>query len=278
MPSLTAQSVLEMRFISYATPLELARRWLQSDKKSEQDQARELLEGLFDDFPHSLEIGQQLALAHIEKGEEDQAKTVLKKLSRLCRNPNEEVLSRMGRIYRDQGDRYVEYPEIGGEETSPPEALRYYRLALEQYTNAYRIRFGHYPGINVATLHLMMAALIDEESQRDRHLQTSRNTAKKLLAERENWPLEMVDDPIWHSATAGEANLLLHHWAAAAGCYHAARQHSEFRPFHRVSMRKQALRIVFCHQQLDVASLGAFDNLENVFPPVEAVEGAAIDS
>jgi hypothetical protein len=268
----TAESVLGMRFISYTTPLALARNWSQSGDKALQSEARKLLEGLFERFPHSLEIGQQLALAYLENRQEAEAKAVLDKLSLMCRNPNEEVLSRAGRLYRDQGDRYVKYPEIGGLVESPPEALSYYRLALEDYTKAYRVRNGHYPGINVATLHLLIAAFETNATNRAGQLQCSQTIAQKLLDRWADWPLETDDDPVWHAATAGEANLLLNRWDAAAECYFAAQQHARFKSFHRGSMRKQVLRILYCHRRLGANDLGPFGNLADVLPETKPEE------
>jgi hypothetical protein len=269
---LAAQDVLATKFVSYATPLEVARRWSQSNDQAERLQARELLRGLFKRFPHSIEIGQQLALAELEAGGEKEAITVLHDIQLLCRNPHEEVLSRCGRVYRDQGDRYVSYPEvpgapevrIGGTAEIPAEARRYYLLALREYTKAYQIRFGHYPGVNVATLHLLIAALDAGGAECDSHLKDCRDTARRLLDHKADWPREHDDDPIWHAASAGELHLLLKEWDTACECYRAAQQHQRFQRFHRTTMLRQVVRIVYGHKRLGVASLGPFDDLAKV--------------
>jgi hypothetical protein len=163
------------------------------------------------------------------------------------------VLSRCGRVYRDQGDRYVSYPEvpgapevrIGGAAEIPAEARRYYLLALREYAKAYQIRFGHYPGVNVATLHLLVAALDFSGAERDAHLKDCRATAQKLLDHKADWPREHDDDPIWHAASAGELHLLLQNWQTAYECYRAAQQHERFQAFHRTTMLKQVVRIIY---------------------------------
>jgi hypothetical protein len=268
MPQLTAKNVLDMRFISYAAPLELARRWSLSEESSHRSEARVLLEGLFHRFPRSLEIAQQLALAYLEEDRQESAQLILDQIALLCRNPHEEVLSRGGRLYRDHGDRYVKYPEIGGHMESPPNAVHYYRLALNEYNKAYQIRFGHYPGINVATLHLLIAALVADEAQRNAHLRHSWSIVQKLLERRATWPHERKDDPIWHWATEGEARLLLKEWDDAAACYRAARQHPQFQAFHGNSMRKQAIRIIYCYRRLGKMNLGPFEDFDEMFPAV----------
>lgn len=273
MPTPTAKSVLDMRFISYATPLALARKWARSDEPRDREQALELLKGLFARFPHSLEIGQELALAYMQSGEHGTARSILDQLQLLCRSPNEEVLARRGRDYRDKGDSYVRYPEyvgppkvrIGGATEIADEALRYYRLALQEYEKAYQIRFGHYPGVNVATLHLLLAAFETDDTQRAKHLDASKTLAQRLLARKAEWPHEHDDDGVWHAASAGELHLLLREWQAAEDSYRTAWRHAKCQEFHCQSMLKQVIRIVYCYQRLGVGSLGAFDDLSQLF-------------
>ncbi|MFO7901595.1 MAG: tetratricopeptide repeat-containing protein, partial [Pirellulaceae bacterium] len=205
----TAEDVLEMSFISYSTPLDLARRWLQSGDRDERQEAKKLLEGLIGRYPHSLDIGQHLALCYLESEEEERARRILERMSLLSRNPNEEILARGGRVYRDQGDRYVKWQDDDSDRNAELQALRLYRQALQEYEKAYLVRSGHYPGINVATLHLLIAAIEPDEGQQTSHLEESKKVAHELLNDRAKWPSEYPDDPVWHAATQGEARLLL---------------------------------------------------------------------
>jgi hypothetical protein len=176
-------------------------------------------------------------------------------------------------VYRDKGDSFVTYPiyaeppeiSIGGATENASEALRYYRLALAEYGAAYKIRFGHYPGVNVATLHLLIAAFSSSNSERASNVGASEPIARNLLSRRGEWPLELRDDPIWHAATEGEINLLLKDWPTRYNCYRAAQTHDEFQPFHRGSMLKQVIRIVYCQKRIGVPSVGAFEDLGMVF-------------
>lgn len=273
----TAQSLLDMRFISYATPLALARRWARSGEPRDREQALDLLKGLFARFPHSIEIGQELALVYLEARDERAARSVLENLQLLCRNPNEEVLARCGRVYRDKGDSYVAYPEFsgpprvrtGGVTDNADEALRYYDLALQEYKKAYQIRFGHYPGVNVATLHLLLTAFETDDAKRASHLDASMAIARRLLARKAEWPSEHDDDVVWHAASAGELHLLLREWQAAEDSYRTAWRHAKCQEFHSHSMLKQVIRILYAHQRLGVGSLGAFGDISQVFPAKE---------
>lgn len=271
---LTAKDILKTRFISYATPLELARRWLQSADPALQREALLLLEGLFEQYAHSLEIGQHLVLAYLECRQYDKVQRKLEEIEQLCRNPNEEVLSRWGRLYREQGDQFVAYPEIGrpNRSESPDDAVRCYRLSLAKYSEAYKIRSGHYPGINRVTLLLLIAAFTADAGERAMALSESEKLAKALLARRAEWPREYDDDSIWHDGTAGEANLLLKEWKEASNSYLAAREHSRHKSFHRTAMRKQAIRILHCHRRLGVTDIGPFDQLDQIFPVCEGEE------
>jgi hypothetical protein len=99
----SVESILATRFVSYIGPLELARRWLQAGDDAKRADATRLLEGLFERFSYSIEIGHQLALAHLATQDKAKAQRVIDQLSCLCRNPHEEVLSRLGRMSRDEG-------------------------------------------------------------------------------------------------------------------------------------------------------------------------------
>ena len=120
-----------------------------------------LLEGLMKRYPHVLAIGQELVLALLECHEEEQAEAVLCQLDRSFTNLDEETQCRWGRLFKDQGDAYVRLPwsDPDGRPADPEMARVFYRKSLERYDQAYRIRSGHYPGINKATLLLILGTL-----------------------------------------------------------------------------------------------------------------------
>ncbi len=125
-----------------------------------------------------------------------------------------------------------------------------YLQALEEYKRGYTVRHGHYPGINQATMLLLLAAVARQRQDEKRsldYLRQAEATADEVLARRyddKGWPTDFADDNIWHPATAGEANLLKRNWSEAASQYAAALAAANLQPFHRQSIGKQARRIL----------------------------------
>ena len=271
----SAADILKLDFVSYHTPLDKARLWTRSGDPQQKEQACLLLEGLHHKYSHALEIGQEWVLALLECGREDEAKRVLERIEPLHRNPNEEILCRWGRLYKDQGDRYVPAIGVADEKQTddPIMAERYYRLALTRYDAAYKIRNGHYPGINKATLLLIVGTLgpgpFGTQQSKDR--QDSAALAQDLLARRRNWPHDLPDDDIWHPATEAEAHLLLQHWEESARLYHIAQAQPNFHPQNQESMRRQVQRILHCFRKIGITNVGPFSDLDAIFP----VEGSA---
>ena len=120
-----------------------------------------LLEGLMKRYPHVLAIGQELVLALLECKDDERAEAVLGQLDRRFTNMDEETLCRWGRLFKDQGDAYVRllWSDPDGRPADPEMARVFYKKSIERYDQAYRIRSGHYPGINKATLLLILGTL-----------------------------------------------------------------------------------------------------------------------
>ena len=149
-------------FPSYHKPLELARSWTRSGIDDDRYKAVALLDGLRQRYPHVLAIGQELVLALEECHEPDRAEQMLKTLEKSFLNLDEEFLCRWGRLFKDRGDEYTPSPwsKPGAPLTNPVLAEAFYRKSFAKYDQAYRIRFGHYPGINKATLLLILGSLL----------------------------------------------------------------------------------------------------------------------
>jgi hypothetical protein len=133
------------------------------------------------------------------------------------------------------------------------------------------LRHGHYPGINQATLLLLLAALARQRKEDTRslnYLRQAEAAADDVLARRAHWPKDFPDDNIWHPATAGEANLLKRNWPEAASQYGAALGAANVRPFHRQSIGKHARRILDALAFLDVRPEPPFDNPDALFGPL----------
>ena len=87
----------------------------------------------------------------------------------------------------------------------------YYRHALELYEQAYRLRKHYYPGINVATLKL----LLDDEKE-------ARDVAKDVLETCYRATPADVVERNWIIATQGEAYLILKEFKLAIAHYRMA--------------------------------------------------------
>jgi hypothetical protein len=247
----------------------MAREWLRSGKRDLKTDSMELLELLYTLFPQTPNLGQELVLAYLECDKEEKASALLARLEKSMRNPSEEMLSRWGRIYKDNGDRYAGLPDAvnGVQTTNSVSAIDYYQHALQWYGRAYRIRNGHYPGINRATLLFMIGCLSYATSQSSGEQYVARATAAahELLDHRTDWPLDQDDDRIWHPATEAEARLLLGEWEAAASLYREALILAGKQGFYSESMRKQVDRILYCFRLLGEAGFGPFDDVDKVF-------------
>ena len=286
--ALPAEVILKMPFPSYHRCLEEAKRLNRSGRDGDRPKAIALLdgpsreegppqqegpprqEGLRQRYPHVLAIGQELALALMECRRYDEAEAVLNDLEKTFMNLDEETLSRWGRLYKDRGDAYVRLPwsEPDG---LPPDldlAELFYRKSLAKYGQAYRIRSGHYPGINKATLLLILGSLrppVPGAAPRP-EVQESAELAGKLLADRPRWPREEPDDEtVWHPATAGEAYLLSREWGLAEQSYREALRGPRLTARAREAMRRQVERIVMCFRNLGVAVGAPLDNPTTFF-------------
>lgn len=267
--TLSIDQLLKTPFPSYHKPLELARSLTRSGKEDDRQKAIALLEGLSRRYPHVLAVGQELVLAVEESHDSDRAEQTLKALEKAFLNLDEEFLCRWGRLFKDRGDEYTELPlsRPSGRPPDPVLAEAFYRKSLTKYEQAYRIRFGHYPGINTATLLLIIGSLAPPPGLPLRpELEQSTELAGKLLAERSKWPNEQPDDlTVWHPATAAEAHLLRREWAEAAYQYREALQSKKVTPHARESMRRQVVRILMCFAKLGVTPAAPFDDPGRIF-------------
>jgi hypothetical protein len=264
------EQILQTPFPSYHRPLELARSLTRSGNEDDRRKAIALLEGLSRRYPHVLAIGQELVLALEECHEPDRAEQLLKSLEKSFLNLDEEFLCRWGRLFKDRGDEYTALPWSmpAGRAPDPVLAEAFYRRSLAKYDQAYRIRFGHYPGVNTATLLLILGSLTPPpaDSSPRRELQESVALAGKLLANRLNWPSDQPDDAtVWHQATAGEAHLLRREWAEAADQYREALRGKNLTPHARDSMLRQIERILMCFRKLAIVPARPFDDPASLF-------------
>jgi hypothetical protein len=283
--TLSLDQILKTAFPSYHKPLELARTMTRSGNEDDRRKAVALLDGLRQRYPHALAIGQELVLALEECHEPDRAEQMLKMLEKSFLNLDEEFLCRWGRLFKDRGDEYTPLPwsKPSGRLPDPVLAEAFYRKSLAKYDQAYRIRFGHYPGINKATLLLIVGAL---KSQRSgpapgsiTELLESEELARKLLACRASWKVDHSDDEtIWHPATEGEVHLLRQEWEQAAAHYREALGAKNMSRHARDSMLRQFERIALAFRILGIAISPPFDDSTAFFAAGQAPHpGAALE-
>lgn len=254
------EEILKRPYPSYHPPLELACEKTRRGGPELADGIA-LLQGLRQRYRHVLAVGHELVLALLEAGRRDDALTELRLLEEQFQDVNEEMLCRWGRWHKEAGDALV------GENNLAVAALEY-RKAYDRYDQAYAIRLGHYPGINKAALHLLLAGVTLAQGEADenaRHRRQAEELAGALLARRGSWPEDLAEDNIWHPATAGEAHLLRREWAAAEAEYRRALAQQNLLPMHRDSMRKQVRRVLDALARLGVQPEGAFTDPAALF-------------
>jgi tetratricopeptide (TPR) repeat protein len=253
----SAREVSRRLYPSYHKPLEIASAWLREGGARRAD-ALELLRVLRQRYPHALAAGNELVLALIENGCDGEALDELRRMARRFPLVNEETRGRWGRLYKNMGDCARKAGDL-------VRAEERYRQALEQYRRGYDLRQGHYPGINAATMLLLLAALAGQRQENARsaeYLRQSEAAADGVLARRADWPRDLSDDNVWHPATAGEAALLKRRWPEAASQYRAALGEANVQPFHREKVRAQAQRILDAWALLGVEPERPFESLD----------------
>jgi tetratricopeptide (TPR) repeat protein len=256
-----ATDVLSRPYPSYHKPLEIARTWLR-DGEHKAD-ALELLKKLRSMYTHVLTIGNELVLALMENKRPADAMTELGKLDRQFQEVDEETRCRWGSLYKREGNRAWQEGDLVTAENR-------FLKALEEYKRGYALRHGHYPGINLATLLLFLAALARKSKEDLRsldYLRQAEAAADDVLVRSKPWPKDFPDDNVWHLATVGEAHLLKRNWAEAASHYAAALGTANAQPFHRQSIGEQARRILGALALLELHPEAPFDNPDAFFGP-----------
>jgi hypothetical protein len=255
----TPDKVTEHLFTSYHHPLELARSWLREGGDRLKD-ALALLKVLRERYKHVLAIANDLVLALIETGDEREATAELERIKAQFPLVNEETRGRWGKLHKLAGDRARENNDF-------VRAEECYLFALQEYQKGYEIRFGHYPGINVPTILVILAALAHQrqnDAKSAQYQQQAIAAAEELLRRRGDWPKDLSDDNIWHAATAGEALLLQKKWADAACQYKAALSESNVQPFHRKSISDQVQRVLDAWAKLGERPEAPYDTVEGI--------------
>jgi class 3 adenylate cyclase len=182
-----------------------------------------LAEGL-EHWPDDVRLQQLLALALARSGATERANTILSRLRKAGR-VDEETLGLLARTHKDFADRAV----------TPEERCEHLRRAYEAYAEAYRLGGGHWPGINAATLALVLGRA-DQAAEFARAVHD--RCAEALAA--------AGADRYWLLATLGEAALILGEWSRAEEWYGQASLTAAGRFGDLSSTRRNARLIARC--------------------------------
>jgi tetratricopeptide (TPR) repeat protein len=198
---------------SYRVPLYLAHRYWQHGKAKE---GLEVLNRHGQQFSHAVPLEQERAQLLLELGQVYQAQKLTRALRDGCRVfGDHETLSRMGRTYKNAGDRSwareytAEAGALGPMAGSP--AWQQYQMALDVYEEAFNLSNHYYPGVNAASL----ALLLQETTKAQRLAQRVAKSCADPAA-------VATEDLFWLFATEGEAALIEGKYSEARKFYHDA--------------------------------------------------------
>jgi hypothetical protein len=188
---------------SYRLPLALAhKRWI----NHQIDEAMAIVEAVVPaagehrpSFGYAVPLVAEHALLLAEKGEGRRAEAMLRPLREDCRLFHDhETLSRIGRAFKDIGDRMWEADRVPFEELGQLPARQMYQEALDAYREAFELTGNYFPGINAAAMALLAG-------QRE----LAQTLARKVLDACGRLQGLVGKEAIWVFATEGEASLLL---------------------------------------------------------------------
>jgi hypothetical protein len=175
--------------MSHHARLAFAKVWVRSRNTAYVKAGLRILKQLREEYPHVLEIEEELALAYLELSQAWDAMALLDEVQLRYGQLSEEMLCRFGRLWKDKGHEIRE-KDLSG-------AGRFFQLGLDWYQKAHAIQGDYYSGINVATLQFVLG-------QRELARKTA-EAVQKALASKAAGRQEFI----WIWATQAEAALLL---------------------------------------------------------------------
>lgn len=184
---------------SHLLPLALGAK-LANDSPSRIEESVKVLRKALVDFPHAVSLRTELALSLARSSEHESARDAVKDLRPFCRIfRDHEMLSRLGRVYKDLGDSawQLNRPSLREFVDSKHSGYQRYGQALDCYRDAFEFSGHFYPAINAATM-----ALLHGRPDESRQLAEKVREICATLR-----PTE--DEQLWVFATEGEACLLL---------------------------------------------------------------------
>jgi tetratricopeptide (TPR) repeat protein len=185
---------------------------------------------------------------------------------------DEECYSLWGRCYKDRGDQCLLNADAVGvsaeiRKCHLEDADAEYEKAILQYERAYRQHRGAFPGINLATLHLIRQG-IQTQLGKTAEIAPLAENIRRYAGEIEaaKLPLKYPDDNIWTKAMKAEAALPLGNMAVALHRYEQATREPNIQSHHLDSMASQVKRILkiygLLNQTIDVDAFQKLFNIE----------------
>jgi hypothetical protein len=232
---------------SYHPRLAFARTWVRCDDRPYRLGAIRILDALRTEYPHVLEIDDELALAYLEAGQESEFQCLLSAVERRYNVLSEEFLSRLGRFWKLKA--------IANSASGSQPAREHCLEALTWYRQAYGIRRHYYPGINVAGLEFVLGRV-------EAATHTARQVFESLETSRAG-PSEQA----WVDASRGDALVIFGRNHEAEAAYGHAVAISD--PRAKASMRRQlALLVESSPEGSGVRAYWSSEKLDAVFGPL----------
>jgi hypothetical protein len=234
----TADAALALPVVWHDNVLEAARAWARGGAAGE---AVQLLRELHARYPRAPRVLRELAFACRQAGLAEEELRVDEQLRALHKPEellDEEALMEHGKQPKKRG--VAAFLSKAGR-ADLMLAFEHFEQAAVWYERAYGRRSGHYPGVNLATMRLLMAA-IDRHFRRStakERLKEARGLAAGLFERQHDWPKTEPDDDVWHAASRGECLTILGEFDAAFAEYDYARHLPSCKDTHRRIMGKQ---------------------------------------
>jgi hypothetical protein len=240
--------------MSYHARLGFAKKWVDSKDPRYIEGAIGILKQLREEYPHVLEIEDELALAYLEAKKPQDFERLLAEVNARYGQLSEEFLCRIGRFWKDKGDQERTIDREG--------ARRSYETSLEWYLKAYAIRSNYYPGINLADLQFILGRT-DE----------ARQTAESVLRSLAGSP--PAGELGWILATQADAQLILGNHPEAERLYQQARK--QVGPRGTASMRRQVeILLAYAAQSPKMIEYWNTAKLNEVFNPSPSKDTATV--
>lgn len=228
--------------MSFHARLAFAKKWIGLYEPTWRGAAIRILEKLREDYPHVLEIDEELALAYLEANRTSDFEKLLANVNARYGQLSEEFLCRIGRYEKKKGD--------DERNNNPKNAQDHYQAALDWYQKALAIRGNYYPGINVAALQFVLGK------------PEAKQTAAAVLSSLKE--LQRAEEFPWIRATEADAHLIRENHTEGERLYREAVAQSDARG--KASMRRQIeLLLAFASPTSPLVAYWTAAKLDDVF-------------